>query len=82
MRVYIARRTNGPSFPIYEFTKITKYALFWDAAMKWGLEQIRLAIAQEGITVDHPFGGRESCTDFRIEQRPEGGLLISCELPI
>jgi hypothetical protein len=83
MRWYIASRTNGPTRPRYEFAARIEGALLWQEKEKEWVHRYCLAMSQEPITIDPPFGdGVTCCTDFRVESRPEGGLVVSCEAPI
>jgi len=83
MRLYIARRTNGPRFPIYQFHVAIEAALFWGTTETEWVDRVCRLISDEGVTVEQPFGGgARPCSDFRIETRPQGGLVISCEVPV
>ena len=82
MRLYIRKSTNGPRCPEYEFAKSIEAALYWDTGQREWVDRVFDLISHEGITVNQPFGrGMMPCSDFRIEPRPQGGLVISCEVP-
>lgn len=83
MRWYIASRTNGPTRPLYRFVPRIEGALFWQEAEKEWVHRVCRAMSQEQITINPPFGdGGTCCTDFRVESRPQGGFVASCEAPI
>jgi len=81
MRLYIRSRINGPHCPVYGFVGTSESALFWKSH-RW-VKQVCRVIVQEGITIARPFSAeRHACSDFRVETRPLGGFVISCEVPI
>jgi hypothetical protein len=84
MRLYIRNVTyhhseNKP--PTYDFTSITSNAHRWDT--KEEADKDLKLIEHQGISVTPPahLGPSANCTDLRIEPRPEGGFVISCEYP-
>ena len=82
MRLYIRKRTNGPHCPEYEFAKSIEAALYWQSS-DW-VGRVCDLIDHEGITIDPPFRGgvRPHCSGFLVEPRPQGGFVISCEVPV
>lgn len=81
MRLYIANRTNGPHCPLYYFHEAIESGMHWKNK-EW-VELVCLLMAAEGITVRQPATGNvEPCTAFLVEQRPQGGFVISCEVPL
>lgn len=82
MRLYIASRTNGPRCPLYKFAQRIESALFWQEMEKEWVGRCCKAFSEEEITINPPAGdGMTPCTDFRIEHRLNGSLVISCEAP-
>lgn len=80
MRLYIHKivqhvETRKPT--TFEFRKAIEIAWFW----KTREAAERALLIWKGISVQGPFGRMSDCTDFRIEPRPRGGFVISCEHP-
>ena len=80
MRLYISNVTNGVRCPTYDFAKPIEAAMFWNTR-EW-VTRVCDAISSDGITINPPFANSAPCTDFRIEPRPQGGFVISCEYPV
>src|ERR1700760_1556157 len=80
MRLYIHRiepdvEKHKPTS--FAFIKAMEVAWFWRTR-----EAAERALrVWQGILVQLPFGAPIECTDFRIESRPKGGFVISCEHP-
>jgi hypothetical protein len=56
-----------------------EYAMHWET-----MDEARSAVTffeRKRIEIDLPGGGKEVCTDFQIEQRAPGELVIFCEAP-
>lgn len=79
MRVFIFKIVYGERRPGYEFTKTAGPAWRWDTREQ--ADQACRLISHDGITIAPPFGSGAPCTDFRAEERPQGGFAISCEHP-
>jgi hypothetical protein len=80
MRLYIHRivpdvEQHKPT--TFAFIKAIEVAWFW----KTREAAERALRIWQGILVQLPLGPAVACTDFRIEPRPQGGFVISCEHP-
>jgi len=82
MRIYIRSiKTNeGNDFPTFEFCKRIEAAMHWDTRERAGH---MVSSERGGITVKAPDGAERTAhiSDFKIEERPQGGFAISCEDP-
>lgn len=78
----IIEHTDEGKPETYEFTKNIEGA--WHTSPIEHANRICYLLSFEReITVKNPNGLGQSalCTDFRIEERPQGGFAISCEHP-
>jgi hypothetical protein len=84
VRLYIYKITKHEETQkpdTYDFTKSIDGAWHWltrepaDLACSY--------LSEGGITIEVPYslGNNAPCTEFRVEQRPQGGFAISCEHP-
>lgn len=83
MRLYIYKITQCAEEQkpfTYDFTKTIESAWVWTTREQ--AERTRRSIEETGgITVSIPFQPGVSCTDFRVEAKPQGGFAMSCEHP-
>ncbi|HVR23219.1 MAG TPA: hypothetical protein VMU26_07845 [Candidatus Polarisedimenticolia bacterium] len=80
MRHYIRTITRVENHPDFDFTEAMDGGWSWETE-KQAQEYLAWTDPSGRAISRSPFNGVKSvCTDFRIERRPQGDYVISCNL--
>jgi hypothetical protein len=82
MRVYIhkiTKRALEQEPDLFDFTSAIRSAWYWPT--KEDAERASRVFSEIGIRIELSVGECGQCSDYRVEQRPEGGFAVSCEHP-
>jgi hypothetical protein len=83
MRLYIKTIEHGDTHDIFTWTPAIEGGWNWRVQERAGRFCCWI-LGWGGITVKSPieFGKVGVCADFRVEPRPQGGFVVSCEHPL
>ncbi len=83
MRLFIKEICREGNHDSFTWTASPEGAWSWDTEGQ-ATRCLRWILGWGGITVRSPieFGRVGLCTDFRVESRPQGRFVVSCEHPL